>query len=122
MNSDNAAHNDTIAAIATARGRGSVGIIRVSGPLAKLIANKITQRELKPRYAHYGNFYQPESTTVLDQGLALFFPAPHSFTGEDVLELQGHGGPIILDQILHAIINIPGLRLAQPGEFSQRAF
>lgn len=114
--------NETIAAIATAPGRGSVGIIRLSGPHCKVIAKAITQRELKPRYAHYGNFYHPLNSELIDQGLALFFSNPHSFTGEDVLELQGHGGPVVLDQILTAVTAIEGVRLAKPGEFSERAF
>lgn len=113
---------DTIAAIATAQGRGSVGIIRVSGPLAKSIGKAITKRELQARYAHYGDFIDPDTKKVIDQGIALFFPNPHSFTGEDVLELQGHGGPFVLDQLLNIITRIQGVRLAKPGEFSERAF
>jgi tRNA modification GTPase len=116
------ARQETIAAIATAPGRGSVGIIRVSGPLAKDIANKISTHTLKPRYAHFGDFLNPTSGDALDQGLMIFFPSPHSFTGEDVLELQGHGGPVILDILLKSITSFKGVRLAKPGEFSERAF
>jgi tRNA modification GTPase len=113
---------DTIAAIATAPGRGSVGIIRLSGPAVVEVAYTITGLSLKPRYAHYGNFLHPVSGEIIDQGLALFFPNPHSFTGEDVLELQGHGGPVVLNQLLKAVCTIKGVRLAKPGEFSERAF
>ncbi|WP_417660786.1 tRNA uridine-5-carboxymethylaminomethyl(34) synthesis GTPase MnmE [Pseudomonas sp.] len=111
---------ETIAAVATAQGRGGVGIVRVSGPLAGAMAQAFCQRELKPRYAHYGPFYS-EADTVLDEGLALYFPGPNSFTGEDVLELQGHGGPVVLDLLLRRCVQL-GARLAKPGEFSERAF
>ncbi len=113
---------DTIAAIATAPGRGGVGIVRVSGPLAKTVSQSLTGRDLKPRYAHYGDFVHPQNNQIIDQGLALFFNAPHSFTGEDVLELQGHGGPVVMDQLLNAVTSIDKVRLAKPGEFSERAF
>ncbi|MBQ0815601.1 MAG: tRNA uridine-5-carboxymethylaminomethyl(34) synthesis GTPase MnmE, partial [Marinobacter sp.] len=112
-------HADTIAALATAPGQGSVGIIRVSGPSALPIARLIARREPKPRYAHYGPFWSGEQ--ALDQGLTLFFPGPHSFTGEDVLELQGHGGPVVMDLLLKACL-AAGARQARPGEFSERAF
>ena len=111
---------ETIAAVATAQGRGGVGIVRVSGPLAQSIALAVSGRELKPRYAHYGPFNDADGQ-VLDQGLALYFPGPHSFTGEDVLELQGHGGPVVLDLLLRRCVQL-GARLARPGEFSERAF
>jgi tRNA modification GTPase len=111
---------ETIAAVATAQGRGGVGIVRVSGPLAQSIAMAVSGRELKPRYAHYGPFSDADGQ-VLDQGLALYFPGPHSFTGEDVLELQGHGGPVVLDLLLRRCVQL-GARLARPGEFSERAF
>jgi tRNA modification GTPase len=110
---------DTIAAIATAPGRGGVGIIRVSGPKAVEICQAVIGRALKPRYAHYGPFQGAEA--VLDEGLALYFPGPNSFTGEDVLELQGHGGPVVLDLLLKRCVEL-GARLARPGEFSERAF
>ena len=113
--------NHTIAAIATAPGRGGVGIIRLSGVKALEIGEKITQRCLTPRYAHYGNFIDPGTQDILDQGIALFFPNPHSFTGEDIVEFHGHGGPIVLDQLLRIITNA-GAVLAKPGEFSERAF
>lgn len=112
--------NDTIAAIATATGRGGVGIVRVSGPKAKAVAQTLIKQQLQARYAHYCPFYSANQQ-ILDQGIALFFPGPHSFTGEDVLELQGHGGPVILDLLLREICQL-GVRLARPGEFSERAF
>lgn len=114
-------NTDTIAAIATAPGRGGVGIIRISGQKALSIGEKISQHILTPRYAHYGNFIDPDNHTIIDQGISLFFPNPHSFTGEDVVELHGHGGPIVLDQLLHIIVRY-GARLANPGEFSERAY
>jgi tRNA modification GTPase len=111
---------ETIAAVATAQGRGGVGIVRVSGPLASTLAQEICQRELQPRYAHYGPFFA-DAQQVIDEGLALYFPGPNSFTGEDVLELQGHGGPVVLDLLLRRCVQL-GARLARPGEFSERAF
>ena len=114
------APRETIAAVATAQGRGGVGIVRISGPLAGMAAKAISGRELKPRYAHYGPFLDADHS-VLDEGLALYFPGPNSFTGEDVLELQGHGGPVVLDMLLQRCLQL-GCRLARPGEFSERAF
>ena len=113
-------NTDTIAAIATATGRGGVGIIRISGKKALTIATTLLKIKLQPRYAHYCPFYS-SSGDILDQGIALYFPNPHSFTGEDVVELQGHGGPVILDILLREITQL-GVRLARPGEFSERAF
>ncbi len=113
-------NQDTIAAVATATGRGGVGIIRVSGPRAHAMAITLGGREPKPRYAHYGPLFA-DSGDVLDEGLLLFFPGPHSFTGEDVLELQGHGGPVVLDMLLRRCLQL-GARMARPGEFSERAF
>lgn len=113
-------NTDTIAAIATATGRGGVGIVRVSGSKAAKIAESLLKTKLQPRHAHYCSFYSNDDQ-VLDQGIALFFPGPNSFTGEDVLELQGHGGPVILDLLLREITQL-GARLARPGEFSERAF
>jgi tRNA modification GTPase len=113
-------HTDTIAAIATPPGKGGVGIVRVSGALAKTLAETITGRQLTPRMAHYGPFLD-DFGDAIDEGLALFFPGPNSFTGEDVLELQGHGGPIILDCLLRRVTEL-GARIARPGEFSERAF
>lgn len=110
---------DTIAAIATAPGRGGVGIIRISGPNVADIAAKILNFLPEPRKAVYTPFLLDGE--ILDQGIALFFPNPQSFTGEDVLELQGHGGPVVLDMLLASVI-VAGARLARPGEFSERAF
>ncbi|CCQ10701.1 GTPase and tRNA-U34 5-formylation enzyme TrmE [Pseudoalteromonas luteoviolacea B = ATCC 29581] len=112
---------DTIAAQATAPGRGGVGIIRVSGNKAKLVAKHILGRCPKTRYAEYLAFNTLDGEQ-LDQGIALFFQGPNSFTGEDVLELQGHGGPVVLDMLLREISQLEGVRLAKPGEFSERAF
>lgn len=114
------APRETIAAVATAQGRGGVGIVRVSGPQAAHIAQAVAGRQLKPRYAHYGPFHDASGAT-LDEGLALYFPGPNSFTGEDVLELQGHGGPVVLDLLLRRCLEL-GARQARPGEFSERAF
>lgn len=114
-------NDDTIAAIATPTGRGGVGIVRVSGPLAATIAREILKGQLPPpRTAVYTTFYS-ETDDSIDQGLALYFPNPHSFTGDDVLELQGHGGPVVMQWLLSRVIAL-GARLARPGEFSQRAF
>lgn len=113
-------HKDTIAAVATAQGRGGVGIVRVSGPMARELAISICAREPVARHAHYGPF-KGEDQQVLDEGLLLYFPAPNSFTGEDVVELQGHGGPVVLDMLLQRCLTL-GARLARPGEFSERAF
>ncbi len=124
MNSDNHSSNafnqDTIAAIATAPGKGGVGIIRVSGAKVSEIAQQIIRRSLDPRLAHYGGFLDAEGDAI-DEGIAVFFPGPNSFTGEDVLELQGHGGPVILDLLLNRVLQL-GARIANPGEFSERAF
>lgn len=113
--------NDTIIAQATPPGRGGVGILRVSGPKAALVAETVLGKLPKPRYADYLPFRDVEGA-VLDQGIAIYFPGPNSFTGEDVLELQGHGGPVILDLLLRRILAIDGIRIANPGEFSERAF
>ncbi|MCZ0927649.1 tRNA uridine-5-carboxymethylaminomethyl(34) synthesis GTPase MnmE [Halomonas janggokensis] len=110
---------DTIAALATPPGRGGVGIIRVSGPACRDIAIAMLGHCPAPRYAHYGAFMGAESS--IDEGIAILFPDPHSFTGEDVLELQGHGGPVIMDMLLERCVQL-GARLARPGEFSERAF
>src|SRR5699024_6574199 len=113
---------DTIVAIATANGPGGVGIVRLSGKQARTIGLSICQRTtaFTPRYAHFHRFYS-HTNELLDEGLALYFPSPNSFTGEDVVELQGHGGPVLLDQIVQSCVAL-GARLAQPGEFSYRAF
>jgi tRNA modification GTPase len=111
---------DTIAAIATPPGNGGVGIIRISGPAVQSIAHQISRKTLKPRYAHYCHFHDIDDR-VIDSGLLLYFPGPASFTGEDTLELQGHGGSVVLDMLLRRVLSL-GARLANPGEFSQRAF
>ncbi|OOF41112.1 tRNA uridine-5-carboxymethylaminomethyl(34) synthesis GTPase MnmE [Rodentibacter mrazii] len=112
---------ETIVAQATAPGRGGIGILRISGPLAGEVANNVLGKCPKPRMADYLPFKDVDGT-VLDQGIALYFKAPNSFTGEDVLELQGHGGQIVLDLLLKRILQIDGIRLARPGEFSEQAF
>lgn len=111
---------ETIAAIATPPGQGGVGIVRVSGPLASKIAQEILGKVPQPRLAQLGNFRDGAGETI-DDGLALFFPNPNSFTGDDVLELQGHGGPVVMDMLLQRVLEL-GARIARPGEFSQRAF
>ncbi len=112
---------DTIVAQATAPGRGGVGIVRVSGPAAEQVAGIVLGKLPRVRYAEYLPF-KDEQGQVLDQGIALLFKAPNSFTGEDVLELQGHGGPVIMDMLIRRILKIDGIRPARPGEFSERAF
>ncbi|GAA3896391.1 tRNA uridine-5-carboxymethylaminomethyl(34) synthesis GTPase MnmE [Halomonas cibimaris] len=116
---------DTIAALATPPGRGGVGIIRLSGPHSREMAAAVLGRCPAPRYAHYGPFYGSAALhgerEIIDEGIALFFPGPHSFTGEDVLELHGHGGPVLMDLLLERCVAL-GARLARPGEFSERAF
>ncbi|BEH16543.1 tRNA uridine-5-carboxymethylaminomethyl(34) synthesis GTPase MnmE [Marinobacter shengliensis] len=114
------ATTDTIAAIATAPGQAGVGIVRVSGPKAVEIAQNMLGFEPRPRYAHYGPFHDSRGE-LIDEGIGLYFPNPHSFTGEDVFELQGHGGTVILDMLLREVCS-QGARLARPGEFSERAF
>jgi len=111
----------TIAAQATAPGRGGVGIIRVSGPEAKNVAQAILGKIPEIRKAEYLPFFGANKDT-LDQGIALFFQAPNSFTGEDIIEFQGHGGPVILDMLLNAILALPKVKMAKPGEFSEQAF
>jgi len=111
---------DTIAAIATPAGRGGVGIVRVSGPGAPDIARRITGLNPAPRHAHYCDFLDDQGQ-VLDQGILLWFKAPHSFTGEEVIELQGHGGPVVMDLLLDRCLKL-GARLARPGEFTERAY
>jgi len=111
---------ETIAALATPPGRGGVGIIRVSGPRTRDIAEAVLGRLPEPRRAEYLPF-RGDGDEPLDEGIALWFVAPHSFTGEDVLELQAHGGPVVLDLLLQRVVAL-GARLAAPGEFSQRAF
>jgi tRNA modification GTPase len=113
-------HRDTIAALATPRGRGAIAIVRISGGAALGIAEALCASTLEPRCAKLCRFEDRGGQTV-DHGLALYFPAPHSFTGEDIVELHGHGGPIVSDQLLAAVLE-SGARLAEPGEFTLRAF
>ncbi len=129
-----ARHLDPIVAITTAPGRGAVGIVRISGKDITPIVKALCGRSLAPRQATYLPF-PDEQGQVIDQGLALYFPSPHSFTGEDVLEIQAHGGPVVLQLLLARCLQaagetdemtglqrLAGLRVAQPGEFSERAF
>jgi len=114
------APRDTIAAIATPPGRGGIGVVRVSGPGAPDIARALTGRLPEPRRARLSAFRDANGETI-DEGLALFFPASHSYTGEAVVELQGHGGPVVMHALLTACLDA-GARLAEPGEFTRRAF
>jgi tRNA modification GTPase len=117
-------HNAPIAAIATAPGRGAVGIVRVSGASVASVIDALCGRRLKPREATYLPFRAADGSTI-DQGLAIHFPAPNSYTGEDVLELQAHGGPVVLQLLLARCVEAGkalGMRVAQPGEFTERAF
>jgi len=111
---------DTIVAMATPHGRGGVAIIRLSGPMIKNIITTWCQRELLPRQATK-LFFHDKNGDIIDEGLAIYFPNPHSFTGEDVLELHAHGSPVVVDLLLQAMLHL-GARLAKPGEFSERAF
>lgn len=116
--------SDTIVAQVTPAGRGGVAIVRISGPLSKAISKKLLKQDISPRYALFTSFYGTIGTKnnqVIDQGIALWFPGPQSFTGEDVLELQGHGGQVIVDVLIKNIL-AAGARMARPGEFSERAF
>ena len=112
--------DDTIAAIATAPGRGGIGVVRVSGPQTAAIAQALLGKLPKARHAHFAKFLDYDNSCI-DQGIALLFLAPHSFTGEDVLELQGHGGPAVLQSVLARCLAL-GARLAEPGEFTRRAY
>ncbi|HVS26912.1 MAG TPA: tRNA uridine-5-carboxymethylaminomethyl(34) synthesis GTPase MnmE [Burkholderiales bacterium] len=111
---------DIIAAIATALGRAGIGVVRVSGPNLKPLAQAVLGKTPEARRATLCNFHGANALT-LDQGIALYYPAPHSYTGEDVLELQGHGGPAVLQLLLRRCLAL-GARLAEPGEFTRRAF
>ena len=113
-------NQETIVALSTPPGKGGVGIVRVSGPAVEKISEEILGSLPKPRQAEYLSFKESNGSTI-DKGLAIRFKAPNSFTGEDVLELQGHGGPVILDMLIRRVLEIAG-RLAKPGEFSERAF
>jgi tRNA modification GTPase len=115
--------NEVIAAIATPPGRGGIGIVRISGPALISFYRAITRSEERDpvaRHAHIASFYAAAGTAI-DTGLALFFPAPHSFTGEDVVELHGHGGPVVMQMLLQRCLEL-GVRTAEPGEFTRRAF
>ena len=111
---------ETICALASAIGQSGIGVVRVSGPLSKTIANKLLQIELKPRHAYYGSFYDKDSNKI-DKGVSIYFPGPNSYTGEDVIEFQGHGGMSVLRKLLETATFF-GARLAEPGEFTKRAF
>jgi tRNA modification GTPase len=111
---------DTICAVATPPGAGGIGIVRVSGPLVPTLCTKLAGALPPPRYAVLADF-RDTAGEVIDSGLALYFPAPHSFTGEHVLELQGHGGAHVMQRLLQRVLEL-GARQARPGEFSERAF
>ncbi|XRY30683.1 MAG: tRNA uridine-5-carboxymethylaminomethyl(34) synthesis GTPase MnmE [Buchnera aphidicola (Tetraneura akinire)] len=113
--------DETIVAQATPKGRSGVGIIRISGPHTKEVAMSVLKKIPLVRYATFSSFFDYNGK-ILDKGIAIFFTSPNSFTGEDVLELQGHGSPFVLDLLMKNILLIPNLRVAHPGEFSQRAF
>ncbi|SFV78015.1 GTPase and tRNA-U34 5-formylation enzyme TrmE [hydrothermal vent metagenome] len=110
----------TICALASALGQGGIGVVRVSGPQSGEISQKMLGYIPKARYAHYGSFFNQEGVEI-DKGVALFFPGPNSFTGEDVLELQGHGGILVMRSLLESAMSL-GAVAAEPGEFSKRAF
>ena len=112
--------SDSIAAVATAQGRGGIGVVRVSGRGCRAIAEALLGRVPEPRVAELHRFLDATGEPI-DEGLALYFPGPASFTGEDVLELQGHGGPVVMDLLLRRTLEL-GARVAEPGEFTQRAF
>lgn len=112
---------ESIAALATPPGHGGIGVIRISGSLATKAAQQILGHLPKPRFAEYLPF-KGHADEIIDEGIALFFPSPNSFTGEDVLELQGHGGPVVMDRLLSTILEGGEIRAANPGEFSERAF
>lgn len=111
---------DTIAAIATALGRGGIGVIRLSGIKLLPFAKALSRKQPEPRRASLADFHSADGT-IIDTGLLLYFPAPHSFTGEDVLELHGHGGMVVLQMLLARCLDL-GARLAEPGEFTRRAY
>lgn len=116
--------SDTIAAIATASGKGGVGIIRISGSQSKKVSQQLFQKALEARHAYYLPFKTADRKTILDKGIAIYYAAPNSYTGEDVLELQGHGGPVVLNLLLKEILSLKdcSIRLAEPGEFTLRAY
>ena len=112
--------SDTICALATAYGQSGIGVIRVTGPLSKSISKKILHQDLEPRYAYYGSFFDNDNN-LIDKGVAIAFPGPNSYTGEDVVEFQGHGGVSVIRKLLETIISMD-VRVAEPGEFTKRAF
>lgn len=112
--------SDTICALATAYGQSGIGVIRVTGPLSKSISKKILHQDLEPRYAYYGSFFDNDNN-LIDKGVAIAFPGPNSYTGEDVVEFQGHGGVSVIRKLLETIIALD-VRVAEPGEFTKRAF
>jgi tRNA modification GTPase len=114
------ADTDTIAAIASAPGAAGIGVVRASGPQVPAIAQALLGRTPRPRHAHLASFHDGDGS-LIDRGLLLYFPAPHSYTGEHVLELQGHGSVVLLDLLLRRVCAL-GARLARPGEFTERAF
>jgi tRNA modification GTPase len=120
MPRDEVAHRDTIAAVATPPGRGGIGIVRLSGPATPRIARQLLGSLPAPRHATNARFAGVDGEPI-DEGIALYFPAPHSYTGEDMLELHGHGGPVVMQALLAACLD-RGARLAEPGEFTRRAF
>ena len=120
MESRPASPPDTIAAIATAPGRGGIGVVRVSGAGLGAFALALCGRAPRPRTAHFTRFLD-EHERPIDEGVLLYFAAPASFTGEDVIELQGHGGPVVMQMLLERCLQL-GARLAEPGEFTRRAF
>ena len=111
---------ETICALATAIGQSGIGVVRVSGPLSKAIGQKLLHIELKVRHAYYGSFYDKDSNKI-DKGVSIYFPGPNSYTGEDVIEFQGHGGMSVLRKLIETTTFF-GARLAEPGEFTKRAF
>ena len=113
-------NHDTIAAIATASGAGGIGIVRVSGPLSQSIAKSVLGHCPPPRHAAYLDF-KDAGAQLIDRGIAIFYPNPHSYTGEDVLELQAHGGTALMQMLLARCIAL-GARQAEPGEFTRRAY
>ena len=112
--------SDTICALATAYGQSGIGVIRVTGPLSNSISKKILHQDLQPRYAYYGSFFDNDNN-LIDKGVAIAFPGPNSYTGEDVVEFQGHGGVSVIRKLLATIISLD-VRVAEPGEFTKRAF
>jgi len=116
----NRANREIIAAVATAAGRGGIGVVRVSGANLAALAKQLLGALPRPRVATHSSFFG-EDGRAIDEGIALYFPSPASYTGEDVLELQGHGGPVVLEMVLRRCLRL-GARLAEPGEFTRRAF